>query len=360
MRPRSRRSELDGLRGLAVLLMLGQHLMVWLWNHDSSSPLALPLTIISAAGGLAAPLFVTLAGCGSALGYRASPTASTRSIVRGITLLTMAYILSLATPSWFTLRSFYVLHLLAVGLLVAPLLAKRSQTTLFALAVATAAATALLQSQFALPLSIANPYMSARPLTPGLSAALIDSSSRATLAGHFPLFPWLMPLIMGMAAGQRLNNQERLPLYFGLLPLLIGAAGLSLGLLGVFPATPQNPLYRLVAPHVPFFPCSPALCLTLCGISLLAITIVQHYPKLTTALVPAGRVSLTVLMIHLPLFRELSRPVNAWRNLSGLWTLVVIATVMVFCILLAKKWKNADYRYGAEWLLRQSDRLLTR
>lgn len=357
MRPRSRRSELDGLRGLAVLLMLGQHLMVWLWDHNPASPLALPLTAISAAGGLAAPLFVTLAGCGSALGYRPDDPRPLRCVLRGLALMAMAYALSLATPSWFSLRSFYVLHLLAIGLMIGPWCARQSLSRLAWLALLTVLFTASLQSHFELPLSIGNRFMSARPLTPGLGQALQDNGLRALIAGHFPLFPWLTPFLLGVMAGKVLRSEEALSFRFSGLVLGVGVLGLLPASLGLIPAEANSWLYRLTSPKVPFFPCSAALCVALCGVSLLLVSIAQRTPKLVEPLVCTGRISLTVLMIHLPLFRELSRPLQAWRNLDGITTLVTIGITGSLCVLIAGQWQRINYRYGAEWLLRQVDRL---
>lgn len=356
MLPRARRSELDGLRGLAVLLMLGQHLMVWLWDHDPGSPFALPLTAISAAGGMGAPLFITLAGCGSALGDRGDAASNRKSMLRGIGLLGLAYLLSLATPSWFSLRSFYVLHLLGVGLLVAPWCLRLSQRHLVFLTGAFAGLTALLQAMLGVPLAIGNNYMSARPLRPEFLDAATDTVVRALVAGHFPLLPWLMALLLGILAGKQLRAQEKLPMRTGLVALLVGAIGLGIGFSGMVPALQENIAFRLLSPKVPFFPCSPSLCVALGGAAVCLMSIAGKHPRPFAPLVPLGRISLTVLMIHLPLFRELSRPVQAWRNLDGAWTMAVMLGTMLAFTGLAHLWRRIEYRYGAEWLLRQVDR----
>lgn len=355
----SRRPELDGLRGLAVILMLGQHLMVWLWDHDPSSPFADLLLACSAAGGLAAPLFVTLAGCSGALAASRPNAAPKRSIARGLALLAMAYLLNLVTPSWFSLRSFYILHLLGIGLLIGPWCARQSRSTLIILTMIIAGLTALGQAQSALPLSIGNDFMSARPLAPGLGQAMLDHGYRALLAGHFPLLPWLLPYLLGVIAGQGLRTRQRLAWPNAIGPLLIGITGLGLALSGVVQASPTSWGFRLVAATVPFFPCSAALCLSLCGVALSLICITSRAPRLVHGLVNTGRISLTVLVIHLPLFRELSRPVGAWRNLEGGSALALIFGSMLATVILSNRWARADYRYGAEWLLRRVDKLFS-
>lgn len=339
--------------------MLGQHLMVWLWDHDPSSPFAGLLLACSAAGGLAAPLFVTLAGCSTALAANRPDTAPKRSIARGLALLAMAYLLNLATPSWFSLLSFYILHLLGVGLLIGPWCARQSRSTLIILATGIAGLTALGQAQSALPLSIGNDFMSARPLAPSLSQALLDHGYRALLAGHFPLLPWLLPYLMGVIAGQRLRTHRELAWPDAIGPLLIGVTGLGLALSGFVQPSPTSWGFRLIAAEVPFFPCSAILCLSLCGVALTFICISNRAPRLVQGLVSTGRISLTVLMIHLPVFRELSRPAGAWRNLEGGSALVLIFGSMLATVFLSNRWARADYRFGAEWLLRRVDKLLS-
>ena len=63
---RERLLSIDALRGLAVFLMMEQHMGVWLWNGGGGRSLAkVPaLVAFNALGGAAAPLFVTLAGVG--------------------------------------------------------------------------------------------------------------------------------------------------------------------------------------------------------------------------------------------------------------------------------------------------------
>lgn len=110
--------------------------------------------------------------------------------------------------------------------------------------------------------------------------------------------------------------------------------------------------------HLGFYPASVAIATLLLGGALLLIAAVawletrrpigQDHP-----LVTLGRASLTLLMLHVVLFREGSRPIDWWRNLSAEVTLTVIAAFVVLSVLLSRRWQRVGYRYGAEWLLRK-------
>lgn len=374
----SRLSGLDALRGVAVILMVGQHLCMWLWRGPlpGQSQLDYPLILsISAAGGLAAPLFITLAGCGAALSYQSSAPQhpDLRLCFRAVALLFLAYILSALTPSWFTWKSFYVLHLIAFGLAFAPLLKRLPQTAIFAGVALWAVATAVLQDKLGLPSIFGNAYMSARPGQLHIDPAGWAAALRALAAGHFPLFPWLIPFALGFAFARGLAppkasapNPAPTPknnLRLALIVLTLSLAALALGASGVISRTQAPWLYRLCSSNVPFFPASPAMVGSLSGLSLLLmalITRLREHPLWSAhaTLTQVGRVSLSVLMLHLPLFRELSRPVGLWRGLSPLQTVAVLGAFVAFILWAAPQWRKIGFRYGAEWLFRQVDRLV--
>lgn len=343
-----------------MLLMLGQHLKVWLWNHNASPLLAGVLDALSAAGGMGAPLFVVLAGCGSSIAGPAEQRTRRRSFGRALGLWLLATLLSLLTPSWFSLRSFYILHLMAVALVIAPWCSRQSPRRLLGLALLLALLTPVLQQLFEVPLAIHNEYMSARPPAPLLFEGLKDALARALVAGHFPIFPWIIPFLLGSIAGQGLREAQALPFSMGAKALALGGGALLLSQIFFSASNPPSWLSRLISAHVPFFPCSPALCLALAGIALLLVAAAGRDQRLIAPLEPAGRISLTVLMLHLPIFRELTRPVDLWNNLNGAWTLATILFTMVLTIMLAKLWARVGYKYGAEWLLRRMDLLSLR
>ena len=66
-----------------------------------------------------------------------------------------------------------------------------------------------------------------------------------------------------------------------------------------------------------------------------------------------GRISLTVFVVHAPLFRELSRPLGIWSALAPAPTLAVIAAFTIVCLVFGKWWARHDYVFGAEWSMRK-------
>jgi uncharacterized membrane protein YeiB len=70
-------------------------------------------------------------------------------------------------------------------------------------------------------------------------------------------------------------------------------------------------------------------------------------------LVCLGRASLTLLLVHVVLFREISRPLGAWQAFSWPVSLAIIAGWIFLCVVLTRAWQRSGYRFGAEWLLRR-------
>src|SRR5690606_3115656 len=113
---RKLRLGLDSLLGLAVLLMVGQHVGLWLWRGPRGTVDLddFPLLIgFNALGGGAAPLFVTLAGVGAALmAIRGGPGLDAQYVRRGLVLWSFGVVLNFLSPSWFSWGSWFVLHMM--------------------------------------------------------------------------------------------------------------------------------------------------------------------------------------------------------------------------------------------------------
>src|SRR5690606_20795062 len=117
--PRKRLLGLDALRGIAVFLMIEQHLGVWLWRGPGPGGRMADypgLLVFNALGGGAAPAFVTLAGIGASLLASKRERPDRTLALRGIAILGFGYLLSALTPSWFSWQSWFVLHLMGLGM----------------------------------------------------------------------------------------------------------------------------------------------------------------------------------------------------------------------------------------------------
>jgi uncharacterized membrane protein len=352
---------LDALRGIAVFLMIEQHLGVWLWRGpgpgESMARDYLGLLIFNALGGGAAPAFVTLAGIGSSLlatsrllrGQNPDKTLA----MRGIAVIGFGYLLSWWTPSWFTWKSWFVLHLMGLGMLLTPLLRRVPTSALLGLALAMLIATGFVQAALDVPIALDNEYMAGRSRhSPQAWAGL-----RIMFAeGQFPIFPWFAFYLAGLACGRWIESGEleRIWQLAGGL-VAVGCVGLLLRSLGM-PAT--SVIGRSTSLAIPFFPASPTLASLLLAAVLLGIWAVMAWDRRrplrdNNLLVTLGRVSLTLLIVHVRVFREFTRPIGVWQALD-LWpAFAVLVSFLVLAIVGARLWQRVDYRFGAEWLLRK-------
>jgi uncharacterized membrane protein len=354
----SRMLSLDALRGLAVFLMMEQHIGVWLWNSyvSPSQLLKHPVFVgFNALGGGAAPLFITLAGVGGVL-FDASRTGKGWSparvdvtqIKRGLAVMGFGYLLNLITPSWFSPLSWFVLHLMGAAMLLGPLWRRLPTTALLALAAAVLVATTGVQEWLETPARLGNSHMRNTDLAGGaLRLALAE--------GQFPIFPWLALFLGGTATGRWLLADDLTSIRrLGGLGIVVGgglAAAWGLGLTG------EGLLTRAGRFNGTFYPCSPAYILLIGGIIQVAIAGLvareQRHGMRVGVWVHLGRASLTLLLVHVYIFRELSRPLGFWSALDAGPALAGTLAAIAVAALLSVLWGKIGYRYGAEWLLRK-------
>jgi uncharacterized membrane protein len=174
---------------------------------------------------------------------------------------------------------------------------------------------------------------------------------------QYPLFPWLSTFLAGFWAGRAIERGALRELWIlGAILVAFGACGhLAVHLTG---AEEPDVLWRAFRLKLGWFPPSLAIVTLLLGPTLWIIAAaVRRHERRPLApdhvLVTLGRISLTVFVLHAPLFRELSRPLGLWSALAPGPTLAVIAGFTVFCVFLSRWWHRHGYRYGAEWLLRR-------
>ncbi|KIG16042.1 membrane protein [Enhygromyxa salina] len=361
-KPRKRLLGLDALRGIAVFLMIEQHLGVWLWRGlDKGETMVgdhLGLLVFNALGGGAAPAFVTLAGIGSSLLVHkraASGAALDLTLAkRGVAVIGFGYLLSFLTPSWFSIHTWFVLHLMGFGMLLTPALRRLPSAALLGLGLAVLLLTGWVQATLEVPISLVNEYMRGRdPSSPtqwtGLRIAVAE--------GQFPIFPWFSFYLAGLVCGRWVAEDKlaRIAYLAGGVGV-VGVVGLLLGELAAFPA--GGALWRSTTIKIPFFPASPTLVALLLVAVLLGIWAVMAWERRwplreSNPLVTLGRASLTLLILHVWLFREATRPIGVWQALDVAPAMLLLFGFVAFAAAASWQWQRVGYRFGAEWLLRK-------
>jgi uncharacterized membrane protein len=350
--------SVDALRGIAVLLMIEQHLGAWLWKVPAGHKVwDFPLLVgVNALGGGAAPAFITVAGVGAALFLPGRARPDRAMFLRGLIVMGFGLLLNLLAPNWFSWRSWFVLHLMGFGMATTPLWRRLSSRALLAVASAVLLATPLLLAALDTP-----GYLPGRRMA-GYSGefggeVLPGAVWRLAFAeGQFPIFPWLSLYLAGLVAGRAVAEGEQAPIVrLGLAGLGFGGAGLAAFALGV-PGVVDLPRYFKF--NVPFFPATPAFILAIGGLVLLTlaafIAFERRHPMSSRGpLVVLGRASLTLLLGHVVLFREGGMAFGFWKRFEAGETLAILGAVFVLAVILCRAWQRSGYAYGAEWLLRR-------
>ena len=364
--PRARIDSFDLLRGVAVLLMMEQHLGVWLWQGPAPGrriidyPVLLGINIL---GGGAAPAFLMLAGVGATLFLtRTTPSFSRTSrhvlATRGLMILGFGYVLSLLTPSWFTMRSWYVLHLIGASQLAIAVIGRR-RVLLAGACLLVLATTPWVQGLLATPAHLTNLRMTGADPTGSAHAILPGGHLRLALAeGQFPALPWFAIFGWGALCGAIVprGDAPRWLATRGLVLTIIGGAMVVSYHVLRWPLAVSYP--RIFKLNVPFFPCTPAFILLIGGaLTLLMAALLRRERSAglthTAALCSLGRCSLSVLIVHVVVFRELVRPLGLWQACDVTTAGAILFATLVGSMWLAHRWQRAQFRYGAEWMLRR-------
>jgi uncharacterized protein len=356
--PGPRLLAVDALRGVAVILMIEQHLGAWLWKVPAGTRVwDHPVLVgINALGGGAAPAFVTVAGVGTALFVASRQRPDRAMLVRGLVVMGFGLLLNLMAPNWFSWRSWFVLHLMGFGMVTTPLWRRLSTRALLAATALILCATPLVQAAMDTPGYLSGRRMAGYvaefggPVLPGALWRL------ALVEGQFPILPWLAFYVAGLAAGRALLEGRLAPIVrMGALGLGAGGLCLALFALGV-PGVVDLP--RIFKLNVPFFPATPAFVVAVGGLVLLTLAAFVAYERRHPMsprgpLVVLGRASLTLLLGHVVLVREGAMALGFWKAFDAGQTLALLGAFFVFATLLSRAWQSTGYAYGAEWLLRR-------
>lgn len=334
-----RLSKLDLLRGIAVLLMIQEHLLVWLWKGPSAvqgwpSDLAMAM---AALGGLAAPLFIGI----SAFVQQKFSQAPRKLWVRGVILLAIAYALNLAVSQWFTSLSWYVLHLLALGLLLSPWLGKCSARSLWLLGGIVLVLGPFLRGEFQ------GHWLNAQMNGSWVHGDyLIHAADLALWQSFFPIFPWLAFWIWSMAMAQR-------PVFSPILPLFLALSGGLLWVCGHFSLF-QYPLSLWTEDRLVFYPLAVPLFMLLFAQVHYLIALFSKDGVLPRPWLPIermGKNSLSLFVFHIVLFRQglpamgYFHQLSAWQSLGFVFGFLSLLYV-IFCLDLGQGPLERMLRWG--------------
>jgi len=344
---------LDLLRGIAVILMVQQHTGYWFWNSAGNMGMLMSeypvMVTINGLGGLAAPLFILLAGIGSALSLEVGKPGR-QLIMRGLVIIIFGCMLNILTPAWFSPWSWYVLHLIGSGMILSPLLRRFNPVILFSISTVILFASVILLNTFNTPRYLSNENLRG-------TGSITGVIRLAVFEGHFPLFPWLALFITGFISGRWISEKSYKNILKTAAVLLTAAITLYLVKLGNFGLLVNTSGARFLIINLYMYPAYPIQFMALSAASLLSVYLILNAGKKITIssrniLVLTGRVSLTVFILHIIIIRNFMMKSGLWQTFTEPVTIMLQIAVLLFIMSAVYFWRKIEFRYGFEWLLR--------
>ena len=346
---RARRADIDLLRGLAILFMVEAHVGATLAPSDLST--SAPLGLLAASiGGLAAPLFIAVAGWGGLQAARrrlgSAPGEWTAWLLPRVLLLLAAQLLvNVVMSPVFHWSTPGVLSLFALLALLMPLLARLSLRTRMTLLTLLACAPLLLSDWTGVGWTWEQ-RISADDLSGWLGLLL--------LSGTYPLLPWLCFALLGGLLADLDERRRRLLLLAGMLASV--ATLLWVQTNGETWASISGDSL------LTFFPASTPF-LVVSGTCVIALhELVGRLPSTEGRLVQAignlGRLSLSVYVVHfvpLTLWNHFVEPFDPSHALALVGTLAYV----LLWIPLGSWWHTRLPRLSIEHLLKECTRRLS-
>ncbi len=297
--------HIDALRGLAVLLMVLVHAAAT-WEPSLTGELLILGVIVSAGGGLAAPLFVALLGWG--LAQRALTLR--QRWWRAGWLFACQVVVNLSAPHLFDPFTPGVLSLLGLLILTEPLWTRPfhsdKQTVRPFVGVFV---VVLMLSILTEPWQGSSDWTS-RVETPSLTTWM----SHLITTGLYPFFPWVLFACFGLTVARL--SAERRQMFFR----DVVVAGLVASTIVLVQSQRSGQVWALPTGNaaLTFFPANaPFLIAAMTGVAVLW-WIVERLGTAFAALSHVGRVSLTVYVLHFvpfALFHQ-AETVHGWSAIS--------------------------------------------
>jgi len=297
--------HIDALRGLAVLLMVLVHAAAT-WEPSLSGGLLALGVIVSAGGGLAAPLFVALLGWG--LAQRA--LTPRQRWWRAGWLFACQGAVNLSAPHLFDPFTPGVLSLLGLLILTEPLWARPFHSNSEVVrSFAGAFVVVLVLSIFTEPWQGPSEWTSRVETT-----SFITWTSHLITTGLYPFFPWVLFACFGLTVA-RLSSEHRQVFFRN-----VAVAGLVASTIVLVQSQRAGQAWALPTGNaaLTFFPANaPFLIAAMTGVAMLW-WIVERLGAAVAALSHVGRVSLTVYVLHFvpfALFHQ-AETVHGWSTFT--------------------------------------------
>jgi uncharacterized membrane protein len=340
----ARSFSLDTLRGLAVMFMLEVHLGFW-WTRGlpDGDPL---VGLATALGGMAAPLFFTIAGAGLSISRRVEPGSfQAKNLRRGAALLAAGLVFTCIEMAVYGPWGWGVLQCLGVSIVICTATMRAGPAARAMAGIAVMAAAPFLRHAAGIPDVLFSDSMM------GVSS-LQGYLSSAFLSGFFPLVPWSGFMLLGTVAGElsfsgpSTSGAESAPAG-ARWPLALLASFLILtGAAGAAGGMPME-----------FFPASLPFCLLASGLCIAALAVAGLFPgkpvwaQRAAPLASMGRLSLTIFVAHHLIGYSAFSAAGLLHSFDTTPALAMVLVSWALAAAAAVLWARQNYRYSLEWLL---------
>jgi uncharacterized membrane protein len=348
----ARRTYLDVLRGVAVLVMIEAHVIDAWTRADDRHSRAFGCSLIL--GGFGAPLFLFLAGVGVVLsaGSKARRTGDARAAVRavqkrGLQIFLLAFLfriqsLVLSQGELWTVLKVDILNVMGPAIAGAATLWGAGRTLRARLVIFGAATAAVIGLAPAV-----RTFEALAPLPDAIEAYLRPIAGVPDLT-NFTFFPWSAFVTAGACLGLLLDA-ARTPAADRRLNLSLGAAGLF-GAFLAYQASflpPLDPRSRFWTTSISFF----AIRL---GVIAAAVALAYAWEQRPTArrrwspLQVLGRNSLFIYWIHVEMvYGLMSLSLHRAFSLPGAWGALGVFCLLMLAAAAAKEWIAGKFNGGS-------------